>query len=373
MYKSLSTPVARVAWVALVFSGLAIAQTERFPGIGRAATPAEIKAWDIDVRADFKGLPRGQGSVAKGQDVWEAKCASCHGIFGESNEVFTPIVGGTTKKDRETGKVASLISGTEAQRTTMMKLAHLSTLWDYINRAMPWNAPKTLSTEEVYAVTAYVLHLGEVLPVDFTLSDQNIAEVQKLLPNRNGLTQSHGLWSVRGTPDVKATACMSNCDTQGKGQALSALPDFARNAHGNLMAQQRVIGATRGKDTTQPAPATLDGGKIQVAALQLATANTSRTAPDKGLQASADYSAVKKLANDNACMGCHGVNQRLVGPSFKEIAEKYKGDAKAEAHLGAKIKAGGAGAWGQTPMPPYAQLADADLKALAAWALKGAP
>ena len=66
------------------------------PAVGRTATPAEIAAWDIDVRPDFKGLPKGSGSVAKGQEVWEAKCASCHGIFGESNEVFTPLVGGTT-------------------------------------------------------------------------------------------------------------------------------------------------------------------------------------------------------------------------------------------------------------------------------------
>ena len=145
-------------------------------GLGRSATGAEISAWDIDVRADFKGLPAGSGSVAKGQDVWEAKCASCHGVFGESNEFFTPIIGGTTSKDRQTGRVASLTTGSEAQRTTMMKVSTLSTLWDYINRAMPWNNPRTLTVEEVYAVTAYILNLAEVLPGDFTLSDKNIRE-----------------------------------------------------------------------------------------------------------------------------------------------------------------------------------------------------
>ena len=67
--------------------------------VGRTATPAEIKAWDIDVRADFKGLPTGSGSVEKGQEVWEGKCANCHGTFGESTDVFAPIVGGTTKQD----------------------------------------------------------------------------------------------------------------------------------------------------------------------------------------------------------------------------------------------------------------------------------
>ena len=85
----------------------ALAQ-DKFPGIGRAATPKEVAAWDIDVRPDFKGLPPGSGSVAAGQDIWESKCASCHGFFAESNSVFTPLVGGTTAEDVKTGRVANL-------------------------------------------------------------------------------------------------------------------------------------------------------------------------------------------------------------------------------------------------------------------------
>src|SRR5688572_22767392 len=123
------------------------AQAQGFPGIGRSATPAEVKAWDIDVRPDLQGLPKGSGSVARGQQVWEGKCASCHGVFGESNEVFTPLIGGTTAEDIKAGRVKSLTSP-DTPRTTMMKLSTLSTLWDYVNRAMPWNAPKTLTTEE---------------------------------------------------------------------------------------------------------------------------------------------------------------------------------------------------------------------------------
>ena len=118
-----------------------VAQKE-FPGIGREATPREVAAWDIDVRPDFKGLPAGAGSVAKGQDVWEGKCASCHGVFGEANDVFSPLVGGTTAEDIKTGHVARLLDRGFPARTTLMKVATLSTLWDYIHRAMPWNAPK---------------------------------------------------------------------------------------------------------------------------------------------------------------------------------------------------------------------------------------
>jgi len=84
------------------------ADVQSYPGLGRPATAKEIAAWDIDVRADFKGLPPGSGSVAKGQDIWEAKCAHCHGVFGESNEVFSPLIGGTTTEDIKTGRVANL-------------------------------------------------------------------------------------------------------------------------------------------------------------------------------------------------------------------------------------------------------------------------
>ena len=241
-----SCPRPLLACALLLAVGVGWAQSAAYPGIGRAATVKEVQAWDIDVRPDFKGLPKGSGSVARGQEVWEAKCASCHGIFGESNEVFTPLVGGTTADDVKTGRVARLKDPAFPGRTTLMKVATLSTLWDYIHRAMPWNAPKSLHADEVYAVTAFLLNLGGVVPDDFVLSDGNIAQAQQRLPNRNGMTTAHGLWPGRtlgngGKPDVKATACMANCATEPT--VASFLPDFARNAHGNLAEQNRLVGA----------------------------------------------------------------------------------------------------------------------------------
>ena len=136
---------------------------DHYAGVGRAATPAEVKAWDIDVRPDFKGLPKGSGSVDRGQELFEEKCASCHGSFGESNEVFTPLAGGTTKDDIKTGNVRGLSSGELPQRTTFTKVATISTVFDYIQRAMPWTAPKSLKPDEVYAILAYLLNLQELL------------------------------------------------------------------------------------------------------------------------------------------------------------------------------------------------------------------
>ncbi|MDO9252708.1 MAG: c-type cytochrome [Hydrogenophaga sp.] len=342
--------------------GSAMAQSAPWHNMGRDATAAEVKAWDIDVRPDFKGLPAGAGSVSQGEAVWEVKCASCHGSFGESNEVFTPIIGGTTKKDIETGRVAALVEGatsTAPQKTTIMKVATLSTIWDYINRAMPWNAPKTLTTDEVYGVTAYLLSLAEIVPTDFTLTDKNIAEVQKRMPNRNGMVFYEPLWKANAKGDVKNVACMKDCAVDPK--VHSFLPDFARDAHGNIQEQNRVIGPVRGADTTKPAPKGLAGSAAAAPAPVVVAARSASAGPD-----------AKGMLNTNACTACHGLKSKIVGPGFNEIAAKYKGKADAETYLEGKIKAGGSGVWGAVPMPAQDQLTAADAKTLAKWIVEGA-
>ena len=342
---------------AALIGNLALAQQKPWHNLGRDATPAEVKAWDIDVRPDFKGLPKGSGSVSKGEEVWEAKCASCHGSFGESNEVFTPIVGGTTKADIERGRVKNLEEGSSfPQKTTLMKVATVSTLWDYINRAMPWNAPKTLTTEEVYATTAYLLSLGEIVPADFTLSDQNIAEVQKRMPNRNGMVFYEPLWKVSGKGDVKNVACMKDCPVDDK--IRSALPDFARDAHGNIQEQNRVVGPVRGADTTKPAPARMPAPGAAAAAPVVV--------------AQAGGTDVKGLLAANACTACHGINNKIVGPGFTEILAKQKGRADLQDYLVSKIKGGGSGVYGSVPMPAQPQMADADARTIAQWIAAGA-
>ena len=111
MFKSASFVVLCVLpWLGMSQTlAQTLPESPKFQNIGRTATAQEIKAWDIDVRPDFKGLPKGQGSVKQGEVVWEAQCASCHGSFGESAEVFTPIAGGTTADDMKTGRVKSLL------------------------------------------------------------------------------------------------------------------------------------------------------------------------------------------------------------------------------------------------------------------------
>jgi S-disulfanyl-L-cysteine oxidoreductase SoxD len=355
----ISTPAAVITLaLAMLGSSAAVAQTKPWHNIGRDATPAEVKAWDIDVRPDFKGLPAGSGSVSHGEEVWEAKCASCHGSFGESNEVFTPIVGGTTKADIERGRVKNLEEGSSfPQKTTLMKVATVSTVWDYINRAMPWNAPKTLTTDEVYAVTAYILSLAEIVPADYTLTEKNIAEVQKRMPNRNGMVFYEPLWKVNGKGDVKNVACMKDCPVETA--IRSSLPDFARDAHGNIAEQNRIIGPVRGADTTKPPPKGPVGSSALPAAVVVAAASANVNDP-------------KALLNANSCTACHGMKNKVVGPGFNEIAAKNKGRADVEAYLIDKIKNGGSGVYGAVPMPAQPQLKDAEAKAIAQWIAAGA-
>lgn len=335
-----------VALAGLLCAGLS-AQAQQgksaYPGIGRDATVKEVAAWDIDVRPDFKGLPAGSGSVERGQGVWEAKCASCHGVFGESNEVFSPLVGGTTPEDIQSGRVARLRDAGFPGRTTLMKVPTVSTLWDYINRAMPWTQPKSLSTEEVYAVTAYLLNLGGIVPDDFTLSDKNIAEVQKRMPNRNGMTTDHALWPgpefAKGRkPDTTAKACMRDCPAEPK--VASRLPDFARNNHGNLADQNRLVGAQRGVQTGAPA-----------------AAPAAKPAQDGAAK------APTALLDKNTCTACHAMDQKLVGPAFADIAKKYGGKAD---YLAGRIRAGSSGVWGNVPMPAQS-LSDDEAQTIARW------
>lgn len=369
-----------MAFLTTLLLSQAVASAQALPGIGRPATPKEIAAWDIDVRPDFRGLPKGAGSVAQGQDVWESKCASCHGVFGESNEVFAPLVGGTTAKDIETGRVARLTDGGFPGRTTLMKVSTVSTLWDYINRAMPWNQPKSLKVDEVYAVTAFLLNLGGIVPDNFTLSDRNIAEVQKRLPNRNGMTTEHHLWPGKGMggakPDVKAVACMSNCATEAS--VASMLPDYARNAHGNLAEQNRLVGAQHGADTTRApgAAAGAAGGPDARLPAPPSRATAQAISPAAGTAGSSTGGAsgasdINGLLTRNSCTACHAFDRKLVGPSFKEVADRYAGKADAVAYLAQRIKGGGSGVWGQIPMPAQGISAQ-DAQTLAHWLAQGA-
>lgn len=360
MFRSLRGVHARAALAALLAVGVAgahaqasrqVAQDAPRYGFGRAPTAQELDAWDIDVRPDGHGVRKGKGNARDGQEIYDAKCASCHGTFGESNN-YMVIAGGVTQQDLKTGRAASLKRG--EVRTVGNKLNYATTLYDYIHRAMPWNAPQSLSVDETYAVTAYVLHLNEIVPEDFELSDQNILKIP--MPNRNGMSLNHGMLTPSGKPDVQGTLCMKDC-IKGDIKITSELPVHARNAHGNLAEQKRELGPYRGIDTTRYDPNA-----------KPAVQKVAATAKDTPATAAVNPRA---LADRNGCLACHGVANRVVGPGFNEVAAKYAGRTDGDTYLARKIKEGGVGVWGQVPMPPQA-VKDDESRALASWILNGA-
>ena len=160
-------------------------------GIGTPATASEIAGWDIDIRPDGKGLPPGSGSVEDGEMMYEEKCASCHGSFGEGVGRYPVLSGGEGTLTEE-----------RPEKTVGSFWPYASTLWDYIHRAMPFPQPQSMSDEEVYAITAYVLYLNDLVEDDFVLTADNLASVE--MPNRDG-------FFFDDRPDTSNTGCMKNC------------------------------------------------------------------------------------------------------------------------------------------------------------------
>ena len=344
----------REFFAALALLCLATSSYAQF-NLGRAATPAEISAWHIDVRPDGHGVKPGHGTVAQGQDIFDAKCASCHGTFGESNS-YIVIAGGVDPEDLKTGH-ARRLKDADVVRTVGNKLNYATTLWDYINRAMPWTQPQSLSVNEVYAVTAYVLNLNNIVDADFELNEHNLLTLQ--MPNRNGMTTAHGMGSVKGKPDVQGVLCMKACRSTVR--IISELPAYARGAHGELAQQFRSWGpfgvvnsGVVNSDT--PAQTPVQGRPV------------ARTEP---VNDAADVA--QALLRKHGCVACHAVQARLVGPGLREVAAKYAGVSDAVAQIAQHIREGGVGRWGQVPMPPQANVPTQDVQDIARWISVGAP
>lgn len=168
----------------------ALAESAQY-GIGTPATTEEIAGWDIDIRPDGKGLPPGSGSVEDGEMLYEEQCASCHGSFGEGVGRYPVLAGGE-----------GTLTNERPEKTVGSYWPYASTLWDYIHRAMPFPQPQSLSDEEVYAITAYVLYLNDLVEDDFVLAADNLASIE--MPNQDG-------FFFDDRPDTNNTACMKDC------------------------------------------------------------------------------------------------------------------------------------------------------------------
>ena len=185
-------------------------------GIGREAKPQEIAGWDIDIRPDGQGLPPGKGTVKQGEAIYMQQCAACHGEFGESAGRWPILMGG-----------AGTLAGPDPVKSIGSYWPYASTVMDYIRRAMPFGNAQSLSNDELYAVTAYVLYLNDVVKdEDFELNAKTFKAIK--LPNEPNFhdddreVAEKALW--------KKNPCMSDClpgkaEVTGRARALDVTPE----------------------------------------------------------------------------------------------------------------------------------------------------
>lgn len=204
MRRAAGALLAIAAATVISAAPLAAQQSQRF-NLGRSATPQEIAGWDIDVRPPGVGLPPGQGTVADGRQVYAQQCASCHGDKGQGG-IGDRLVGGL-----------GTLSSEHPVKTVGSYWPYAATLFDYVRRAMPFTSPQSLTNDQVYAVTGYVLFLNDIVPQGAVMNAETLPKVQ--MPNRNGFI------GPDPRPDVHDRACPSDC----RPLAASAPPPIQPN------------------------------------------------------------------------------------------------------------------------------------------------
>jgi S-disulfanyl-L-cysteine oxidoreductase SoxD len=186
-------------------------------GLGREALPAEIAAWDTDVRPDGSGLPPGRGTARQGDQLFQQRCASCHGEFGQGEGRLSALAGGrgSLKADRPDKTIGSFWSD-------------VSTLYDYIKRTMPYGNARSLTDDETYALVAFLLHLNDIVrDEDFELNERNFTSIK--MPNADAFfaddreTSERKFWNrnpcmknCRGVPKVTSKATSLDVTPGGK-------------------------------------------------------------------------------------------------------------------------------------------------------------
>jgi len=181
------------AGILFLVSNAALAQTPSYSKIGRTPTKEEIQAWDISIGPDGKGLPVGQGTAKDGAPVFAAKCAVCHGANGEGGKIGPRVVGGIA--DTET------LTTLHPVRTVGGYWPYATSVWDFIRRAMPRDQSGTLTPNEVYALTAFILFKSNIIKEGDVLDQKTLPNV--IMPNRNGFVPAR----FEDIPDEHKRGC----------------------------------------------------------------------------------------------------------------------------------------------------------------------
>lgn len=191
-YRVERTALAFAAALAGCAAQYAGPSTRPSDGHGKPILEADLASWDIDIRGpDGAGLPQGRGTVADGRRIYEAKCIACHGADAKGGAMYPSMVGG----------IGSFTTGRRIVTPGSM-YPYAPILFDYMRRSMPMDSPQSLSADELYALSAYLLNLNGLLPADAVMDPESLPRVQ--MPNRNGFI-------VDDRPDTRAVRCMNDC------------------------------------------------------------------------------------------------------------------------------------------------------------------
>lgn len=216
---SKSAEIALGAALVAAFATSTMAQSKkespRNYGIGHVATAEQMAGWDIDVRPDGQGAPAGSGSVKAGEKVYMDKCAACHGEFGESAGRWPILMGG-----------AGTLASHDPIKSIGSYWPYASTVMDYIRRSMPFGNAQSLTNDELYAITAYVLYLNDIIKDEnFELNQTNFSTIK--LPNQPNFIDDDREVAEK---EFWRKPCMANCapgqaEITGRARAIDVTPE----------------------------------------------------------------------------------------------------------------------------------------------------
>ncbi len=301
MSKFLETTLAATT-AALVLA--APASAEKF-NLGREALPEEVAAWDIDVRPDGLGLPEGSGTVAEGEELFIEQCAICHGDFGEGVDRWPILAGGqgTLTDDRPVKTIGSY-------------WPYLSTAWDYPHRAMPFGFARSLSADETYAITAYLLYVNDIVDdEEFELNRENFTSIK--MPNADGFYMDDR--DEVELPKFIREPCMENCKQGVEITARAAVLDVT----------PEETAAREAEEAAKAAESEEEARAEEAAAAETATAEAAPAAAPAA-EAPAEAALDPELVEHGKkvfkkCKACHQVGEgakNKTGPILTGIVGK---------------------------------------------------
>lgn len=285
-------------------------------GLGRQALPEEVAAWDIDVRPDGQGLPEGSGDVWTGEEVWVDDCAMCHGDFGEAVGRWPVIAGGWDTLDRR-----------DPVKTVGSYWPYLSTVYDYVHRAMPFGNAQSLEPDQVYALTAYILYLNNIVEDDFELSKETFTDIE--MPNVDGFFMDDR--PETELAEWRTEPCMEGCKDAVEITMHAAVLDVTPGSNeeeAETAAQAPAEAVSETDMATEGNPT-----KLEVAeADETAPEEVEAELPAPEAAASLDPALVE--AGEGVfrkCQACHAVEEgaaNKVGPHLNDVMGRTMGDVE---------------------------------------------